>query len=219
LPSETDVSQLASEPPQDARGESDGRESRHAGLTSSGGAKPQLAATTPSSVPSISESLKPNGLELPDEYTFKDWAKLAGMVAGMNTNRQWWAGDLILAGERFGERATQHWNDLGYKWASLANCIRVCRRFPYPLRHEYLQFSHHAVVYALDDEWARKWLNEAEVKGWTVKQLREAVFGPKPKTHKWTLDELRERLAAWPGDASLRNNSRRWAEVWLETLE
>jgi len=174
------------------------------------------AAVTP---PRIAESLLPNGLELPAEFTFEDWTDLAGMVAGMNRNRQWWAGDLVLAGERFGERATQFWNDLGYKWESLSNAVRVCRRFPRPLRHESLQFSHHAVVYALDESEAEEYLIQASDFGWTVAQLRKEVHGVKVKTVRYTLQELRERLAEWPGDVSVRNNARRWAEAWLVWLD
>jgi hypothetical protein len=175
--------------------------------------------SNPPSPPTIAESLKPNGLELPDEFTFTDWTDLAGMVAGMNKNRQWWAGDLMLAGERFGERATQYWNDLGYKYESLANCIRVCRRFPRPLRNESAQFSHHAVVYAVEDnDEATYYLDAAVTLGWTVKQLREAVFGRKPKAVRFTIPELKERLALWPGERSVRNNGRLWAQAFLESL-
>jgi len=172
-----------------------------------------------SAPPLISESLKPNGLVLPDEFTFEEWTNLAHMVAGMNTNRQWWAGDLILAGERFGERATHYWNGLGYRYESLANCVRVCRRFPRPLRHEGLQFSHHAIVYAQDDKEARSWLLKAQDGAWTVRQLREAVYGRKPKVKRWTVEELKAALGEWPGIRAVRNNGRKYAEAFLETLE
>lgn len=167
--------------------------------------------------PSIAESLKPNGLELPDEFTFSDWTELAGMVTGMNLNRQWWAGDLILAGERFGERATQHWNDLGYKYESLANCVRVCRRFPLPLRSGGISFAHHAVVYTLDEK-ALHYLRAAEVNDWTVKQLREAVHGVKPRTVRFTLDELRERAAGFTATEH-RNHGPRFLAAYLDSLE
>lgn len=171
--------------------------------------------------PPISESLKPNGLDLPSEFTFEDWTNLAGMVAGMNKNRQWWAGDLVLAGERFGERATNFWNDLGYRWESLSNAVRVCRRFPLQsgLRFPTLSFAHHAVVYALDDDEAAEYLIRAAEFDWTVKQLREAVHGVKPRTVRYSVESLREALAAWPGEPRVRNNARRWAEAWLDYLE
>lgn len=176
-----------------------------------------LHAETLTTAPTIAESMKDNGLDLPDEFTFGDWTKLAMMVAGISKNKSWWAGDLILAGERFGERATQHWNDLGYKWESLSNCIRVCRRFPRPLRHG-ISFAHHAVVYALDPNAARIRLLEAEAKGWTVKRLREEVHGAKPKTARWALDELRERAEGF-WYAAAKNNSKRYLRAFLDSLE
>lgn len=184
------------------------------------GVQPPLANTIPRAVtsPSIAESLKPNGLDLPDEFTFSDWTELAKMVTGMNLNRQWWAGDLILAGERFGERATQHWNDLGYKYESLANCVRVCRRFPRPLRHENLSFSHHAVVYKMTDVAAKTTLEVAAEQGWTVSVLRVVVHGEKPRTVRFSVDELRERAAGFTATEH-RNHGARFLAAFLESLE
>ena len=175
-------------------------------------------ATSPNADVPPPPILRVNGLDLPEEFTFDDWVDIAGQVASAQKNRQWWAGDLVLAGERFGERATQFWNDLGYRWESLSNCVRVCRRFPREQRAFNLTFSHFAVVYALADVEAAYRLGEAEECGWTVAQLRAEVFGVKQKVKRFSVEELRERLAAWQGIRSLRNNGRKTCAAFLESL-
>jgi hypothetical protein len=135
--------------------------------------------------------MRPHGLEFPDEFTFDDWQDLAGNIAGVVRSRQWWAGDLVIAGERFGERASQFWEDLGFKFDSLSACVRVCSRFPFRLRNRNLTFSHHRVVAHLPDREALNWLSQAQGKKWTSAQLREQVIGKQPRPKKWSAAELR----------------------------
>ena len=168
--------------------------------------------------PGLAESLKPSGLDLPDEFTFQEWADLGGMIGGVVRNRQWWTGDWVLAGERFGERYSQHIDSLGYTYESLANCVSICRRFHSGMRNVHLSFKHHAVVAKLDDKEARNWLTQAEDQGWSTSKFREAVWGRKPKAVRFTIEELWERLSEWPGDLSVRNNGRKFAEAFLAWL-
>jgi hypothetical protein len=139
-------------------------------------------------------------LNLPEEYTFADWCRVVEMLAGIGRNNPWWNGDAVIGGERFGERASNYWNDLGYKtWASLSNVVRVCETFPPALRHAPgASFSHFqaALRFSREEgvEKAAYRVRKAGRQAWTVKALREDLYGVRERVKRWSLAELREIL-------------------------
>lgn len=165
------------------------------------------------------------GLEFEPEITFEQWTEAWLGVEGIEANHQWWQGDAANRGEVFGDRCWQYLDGKGIKYSTLRNCMRVCKVYPLSRRRG-VSFGHHALLIALPEKEQDKWLSEAEDKGWTRARLREAAFGRKPKTVRWTLEELRElAIKDWalldPGDGQ---DMAGWQETdvarflnWLDT--
>jgi hypothetical protein len=174
------------------------------------------AAVTP---PSIAEpaTFTENGIDFEPEITFKEWVKAAERVKAENIGRMWRAGDLYNAGEDRWAEAHQYLDELGYPEMTLANFANVAKAFPLAQRRT-LPFTYHQSCYKHPDRF--NLLDRALTKGWTRSELRDAAgYARKISPLKFTVEQLKERLALWPGERSVRNNARRWTEAWLESLE
>jgi hypothetical protein len=113
-----------------------------------------------------------------------------------------------------GEEAEQYLSDFGYVQESLANILRVCAAIPAPYRNGSLRFSHHVVVYQLPREDQVLRLKECEIEGWSVAEFRRQVKGTKPKTKRWSLEELRTALMVFYGESKVR-----YADAFVTWLE
>ena len=159
------------------------------------------------------------GLTLPSEYKLDDVGPWIREIRKHKRGNQWFAGDLYGDMEdRFGERASQYIEDFAYTPESLANAIRVCKRFPFHIRRDALTFGHHALLVKCEPLEAGVWLDNAVEYGWSVAELRRQVHPPTPSVKRWTLAQLRESLAAFES-RPLRNNGRKFAAAFIESLE
>jgi hypothetical protein len=172
---------------------------------------PQHSSSQPSPL-----TFRDNGIEAEPEYTLEDVRKAIERVKSEVTGRQWRAGDVVNLAEAWQE-GWQYLDDLGYPEATLANYANVAKAYPIEDRRP-LKFTFHQAVYKLPDRlW---WLDAALMGDWDRETLRASACGPRnPRVKRWTLADLHICLEAWPGNASVRNNARRWAEAWLTWLE
>ncbi|KKN75251.1 hypothetical protein LCGC14_0382500 [marine sediment metagenome] len=130
--------------------------------------------------------------------THEQRVAIAQEIKDAEWNRQWIAGDTGNAWiAELGESAEQYLSDFGYVHESLANILRVCAAIPPPYRNGNLRYSHHTVVYDQPPEDRMRWLTECAEEQWSVAEFRRQVKGTKTKAKRWTLEELREKLATF----------------------
>jgi hypothetical protein len=174
------------------------------------------AAVTPPSTHLSPLTFHPNGIEFKAEITFKEWKKAADRVKSESIGRQWRVGDLVNAGEDRWEEAQQYLDELGYPQETQANYANVARAYLIEDRRP-LPFTFHQAVYKLPDR--LEWLDTALMGGWDRETLRASACGPRnPRVKRWTLADLHICLEAWPGDQSVRNNGRKFAEAFFAWL-
>lgn len=136
--------------------------------------------------------------------THEQRVEIAQEIKDAQQRRQFLAGDTANAWEE--ELNEDFWNlyanEFGYTYPSLRNAMRLCRRIPPNQRHDEMSFAHHEAVKAFDIETREAWLERAFEEEWPVKRLREelvleGLLTAKPKTRKWTLEQLREAAIDW----------------------
>ena len=137
-----------------------------------------------------------NGLDLPEECTLEDAAKIADTLAGMREVHPWAVGDWVLQVEgRWPQTYSQVVDRLKLKPQTYGNYANVCEAFPrdqrVPLPFTYFQSCfkapnrHEIIARALSEGLSRT-------------EVRE-LAGHKPRisTLKFSVEELREKAAEW----------------------
>ncbi|MFF4139210.1 LmbU family transcriptional regulator [Streptomyces mirabilis] len=116
------------------------------------------------------------GLQMAPNLSFDAWERAGGQLAGVIDSSSWWLGDWLVYGkDHYADRYQLGIRTAGLKYQTLRNYAWVSRRFEIPRRRAGLTFQHHAEVASLPCDKQEKWLNDAETKGWTTKQLRNAI--------------------------------------------
>ena len=112
-----------------------------------------------------------------DDFTFDDWQAIGPKFEQMRAVIRICQGDWLNYGEhRWGEKYAQAMDETGYAYGSLANAAWVARQVPISLRSEKTTFSHWQTVAPLKTlDKRREWLEQAEVKGWSVSKLTDEI--------------------------------------------
>ncbi len=129
-------------------------------------------------------TLTRHSLEIEDQQAFH---RAGNALAAMDSCSQWWWGDYLLFAEKYdlGTVLDQQRPDLHH--STINSFIHAARFYAIKDRHPGLSFTHHqAVMYSLGEDGsiteARKWLERAASKKWTVGDLREAMRMEKRKS-------------------------------------
>nr|WP_167377662.1 LmbU family transcriptional regulator [Streptomyces malaysiense] len=116
------------------------------------------------------------GLQMSPNLTFDAWQRAGSQLAGVLDSSSWWLGDWLVYGkDHYSDRYQMGIRTAGLKYQTLRNYAWVSRRFQIQRRRAALTFQHHAEVASLPFDSQEKWLDDAERKGWTTKQLRNAI--------------------------------------------
>jgi len=116
------------------------------------------------------------GLLLCGDISFEEWERIGVALQRIAAMIQFAIGDWINYGEhKWGERYAQAIEDTGRSYQTLCNYVSVASRVPFYRRREKLSFGHHAEVAALDANEQEIFLIEAEMQGWSVRELRHAI--------------------------------------------
>ena len=131
-------------------------------------------------IPAISHgpfTATPTGLIVTAPVPYEVWEAYGGALRRVESSLQWVIGDWLVYGEdAYGEKyaqATSMWPGRTierlkrYAWAS--ECIPQC------LRKQNLSWSHHLEVGNLKTADQKMWLDKAEIKGWTTRELRKKI--------------------------------------------
>jgi len=121
-------------------------------------------------------------LALPADLDQARWCEIGTDLGRLERAVAWWVGDWWAFGEhRYGARRelTEQPGWQGPAYQTCANAAAVCRAFEFSRRRETLSFSHHEAVAALAAAEQDRFLDEAERKGWSRQQLRDAIQSTK----------------------------------------
>lgn len=121
-------------------------------------------------------SVSPVGMRFDPRLPFDQWRQLGARI-GMRANASlWWLGDWLAFGqEKYGRRYRDAVALTGLDYKTLRNYTVVARRFELSRRRDKLSFQHHAEVCALADADQDRWLDRAELGGWSRNALRGSV--------------------------------------------
>lgn len=127
-----------------------------------------------SAIPSVGYSL--TGLSFDRPIPFEEWAAIGATLDTIERGVNWWIGDWVNYGERqYGEKYTQAIHETGRKRQSIANLAWVAGQFTLSRRRDNLSWSHHEAVASLDPGTQDRLFDEAEVNGWSHREMREAA--------------------------------------------
>nr|WP_241265776.1 LmbU family transcriptional regulator [Streptomyces boncukensis] len=116
------------------------------------------------------------GLEMPTELAFEDWERAGRQLSGLVNSSSWWLGDWLVYGkDHYSDRYERGIRAAGLQYQTLRNYAWVSRRFDIGRRRAALSFQHHAELASLPVEQQEHWLDQAEQRGWTTKELRRAI--------------------------------------------
>ena len=118
-------------------------------------------------------------LVIPTHWDYEDWESNVQQLQELANSWQFWAGDLLLYGERrWGQHCYQAILDTtGRSAERIRGAMWVCQKVKPELRRESLSFSHHSEVAAdkLDDSDRVLLLDKAEEMHLSVVDLRRLV--------------------------------------------
>ncbi len=120
------------------------------------------------------------GLEVIGKPPFEVWLAYGQALQVVDASFRWIMGDYLNYGESYyGEMYAQAVEATGLKATTLRNYKWVAAHVHPSLRSEYLSWTHHAVVAALEPEEQARWLMIAQEEYLGTRELRELVS---PKT-------------------------------------
>ncbi|MFJ4859157.1 MULTISPECIES: LmbU family transcriptional regulator [unclassified Streptomyces] len=132
------------------------------------------------------------GLQMPAGMSFDDWEKAGRQLSGIVDSSSWWLGDWLVYGkDHYTDRYQRGIRAAGLQYQTLRNYAWVSRRFDFSRRRGALSFQHHAELASLPHDEQESWLDRAEARKWTTKQLRSAIRAARE-------DEAQVRLPAEP---------------------
>ena len=169
-------------------------------------------AKSPKPIPALPKGvvIGRTGLICSRELSPKEWEALGPTLMQLHTGVQWalgeW-GDQVVRRYGDGKMAAMAKN-CGYAPHTLQNYVSIVRKFEPSRRRENLSFSHHDAVAPLGPEKQDQWLDIAEKKGWSAKELRQKISEDGDHC-KWTDDKLAERQnpTAGAGGANPENHN------------
>ncbi|MFE9931032.1 LmbU family transcriptional regulator [Streptomyces sp. NPDC005533] len=116
------------------------------------------------------------GLQMPAGMSFDDWEKAGRQLSGIVDSSSWWLGDWLVYGkDHYTDRYQRGIRAAGLQYQTLRNYAWVSRRFDFSRRRGALSFQHHAELASLPHDEQEAWLDRAEQRKWTTKQLRSAI--------------------------------------------
>jgi hypothetical protein len=116
------------------------------------------------------------GLQMPTGMAYDEWERAGRQLSDVIDSSSWWQGDWIVYGkDHYADRYQRGIRAVGLSYQTLRNYAWVSRRFDLSRRRPTLSFQHHAELASMPVEEQELWLDRAEQRQWTTKQLRSAL--------------------------------------------
>jgi hypothetical protein len=116
------------------------------------------------------------GLQMPTQMAYDEWERAGRQLADVLDSSSWWLGDWLVYGkDHYTDRYQRGIRAAGLSYQTLRNYAWVSRRFDLTRRRPTLSFQHHAELASMPVEEQDLWLDRAEQRQWTTKQLRSAI--------------------------------------------
>jgi hypothetical protein len=116
------------------------------------------------------------GLQMPTQMAYDEWERAGRQLADVLDSSSWWLGDWLVYGkDHYTDRYQRGIRAAGLSYQTLRNYAWVSRRFDHTRRRPALTFQHHAELASMPVEEQDLWLDRAEQRQWTTKQLRGAI--------------------------------------------
>ncbi|WP_245790516.1 LmbU family transcriptional regulator [Streptomyces monashensis] len=116
------------------------------------------------------------GLQMPAEMAYDEWERAGRQLSDVLDSSSWWLGDWLVYGkDHYTDRYQRGIRAAGLSYQTLRNYAWVSRRFDLARRRPTLSFQHHAELASMPAEEQDLWLDRAEQRQWTTKQLRGAI--------------------------------------------
>ncbi|MFF2363728.1 LmbU family transcriptional regulator [Streptomyces sp. NPDC058122] len=116
------------------------------------------------------------GLQMPAKMAYDEWERAGHQLADVLDSSSWWLGDWLVYGkDHYTDRYQRGIRAAGLSYQTLRNYAWVSRRFDLDRRRPSLSFQHHAELASMPAADQELWLDRAEQRRWTTKQLRAAL--------------------------------------------
>ncbi|MGW2569653.1 LmbU family transcriptional regulator [Streptomyces sp. NPDC001537] len=116
------------------------------------------------------------GLQMPAMMAYDEWERAGRQLADVVDSSAWWLADWLVYGkDHYTDRYQRGIRAAGLSYQTLRNYAWVSRRFDLTRRRPALSFQHHAELASMPVEEQELWLDRAEQRQWTTKQLRGAI--------------------------------------------
>ncbi|WP_239092082.1 LmbU family transcriptional regulator [Streptomyces sp. SID14478] len=113
---------------------------------------------------------------MPTGMVYDEWERAGRQLADVLDSSSWWLGDWLVYGkDHYTDRYQRGIRAAGLSYQTLRNYAWVSRRFDLPRRRPTLSFQHHAELASMPIEEQDLWLDRAEQRRWSTKQLRGAI--------------------------------------------
>jgi hypothetical protein len=113
---------------------------------------------------------------MPTGMAYDEWERAGRQLADVLDSSSWWLGDWLVYGkDHYTDRYQRGIRAVGLSYQTLRNYAWVSRRFDLTRRRPALSFQHHAELASMPVEEQDLWLDRAEQRQWTTKQLRGAL--------------------------------------------
>ncbi|MFE7173461.1 LmbU family transcriptional regulator [Streptomyces sp. NPDC057616] len=134
---------------------------------------PRPAGTGPRRAPVLTTRV---GLQMPAKMAYDEWERAGRQLADVLDSSSWWLGDWLVYGkDHYTDRYQRGIRAAGLSYQTLRNYAWVSRRFDLTRRRPCLSFQHHAELASLTVQEQELWLDRAEQRQWSTKQLRTAI--------------------------------------------
>ncbi|MEU0600925.1 LmbU family transcriptional regulator [Streptomyces sp. NPDC006393] len=113
---------------------------------------------------------------MPAKMAYDEWERAGRQLADVLDSSSWWLGDWLVYGkDHYTDRYQRGIRAAGLSYQTLRNYAWVSRRFDLTRRRPALSFQHHAELASMPAADQELWLDRAEQRQWTTKQLRSAI--------------------------------------------
>lgn len=118
---------------------------------------------------------KHSGLSIADGITVNEWLDIGHELERLGDSSAWWIGDWLAYGDRYRREHHDALSKVDERWSTARVYRWVSQRIKPHNRVPELSWSHHQAVARLDEDEQIELLLDAQIHGWSVREIRDVV--------------------------------------------